>query len=117
MENIVFTRQFRFLLEFDHMGPHFIHSVEWHPFSSIIRFKSYEVVMDGKVPIHEWAQDIYEGKLPDETGHLTALDGEGHAIYRRKFSGFKIISGGNSFDVGVNEPVLFNVSIKYQKCE
>jgi hypothetical protein len=113
--NLTFVRQFRFLLEGDHLENWFHHSLNvlWH--KNTIQLWSYEVLDNGIIPIHEWVKDMQNNKYPDESLTLITLDGMGNEIYRKKFHNLKIHHQENRFNYEKNDVVTYYMEIHYEK--
>ena len=112
-----FVRQFRFLLYFTHMEPDFIHSVDIDWTNHRAKFKVYEAVVNGKIAIHEWVENMKKIQYPGEMMHFVTLDGCGYELYRKEFNGLDIVSTGSSFNYGVSDVVLYEVEVSYWSCK
>src|ERR1700678_461789 len=97
-----FVRQFRFLLSGEHLDDAYTKSMKVNYIKKTIKLKAYEISVPQKeggtcVPVIRWADAIQAGQHPNETLLLVTLDGCGDEIYRRRFSGLKIVNRKHEF--------------------
>lgn len=113
-----FVRKFRFLISGDHLSNLFIFSAHISWIGKKIQLTVYEAYKDGNgIEIHNWADAMEENKYPDESMILTTLDGCGMEIYKRKFSGLKILERENNFDYSDSDISTHIVTLSYEKYE
>lgn len=113
--NLIFVRQFRFILQSEHLSESFNHSVKIDWLNKKITFWTYEVVLEGKIPIHEWVTEMQQGKYPEEILTLRTFDGLGNEIYQRSFHNLKISAGESNFNYEKSDVVLCEVNISFEK--
>lgn len=112
---ITFLRKFRFTLSGEHLDEDFNHSVTVDWLRQTIKLLAYEVYIDGKIPIWEWADAMQQRKHPDESLTLTAYNGMGTSIYRKKLEGLELIGRENKFDYSSSDAVFHEVTLQYNK--
>ncbi len=117
LPGLVFVRQYRFLISGEHLGDDFNFSVHIDYVKKIIKIAAYEVIDDGVIPIHEWADGMEAGKYLDETLLLVTLDGCGKELYRRRFWGLDITGRENAFNYSSSDVTTHEVTLRYEGCE
>jgi hypothetical protein len=115
---IVFVRQFRFLLSGEHLEAWYTKAATFDVVSKLLEIKAYEVTDGtGKVFINNWVEAMVRKEYPDETLTLLTLDGCGNEIYKRVFKGLSIVSTKNVFDMESSDEGNTNVTIRFESCE
>lgn len=114
---IVFVRKFRFILGSVNFDPHCIYSLEIDWTAKSILISAYEYILDGLIPIHEWADAMEAGNYPEETLTLITVDGCGLELYRRVFKGLKIQRRKNTFNYNTSDVSTHDIILTYDEME
>lgn len=113
---LVFIRQFRFLIDSQHLSSAFNHSVHIDWSNKMIRLTVYEVFKDGVIPVHQWADAMEKGEYPNESFNLMTLDGCGNEIYKKRFTGLTIRNRSNEFSYEKSDVSFHTMLISYDEC-
>ncbi len=115
--DLIFARQFRFIIGSEHLSEHYNLSVHIDWIKKNIILDVYEVVEDGKVPIHDWADAMERGDYHDESLNLVVFDGCGAELYGYKFHDLKITGRENYFSYESSNISLHKVTLSFGKSE
>jgi hypothetical protein len=115
--NLVFVRQFRFMIWGEHLSEAYNYSVHINWSKKQIRLATYEVFLDGSIPIHDWADAMESGKYPKESLTFITLDGCGVELYRKVFTGLEIVERENKFDYSKSEVTMHEILLTYADCK
>lgn len=114
---IIFVRKFRFILEGKYLQGQWNKAVDVQWTNHTIIIRAYEVIVDGIVPIHEWADAMEKGKYLDEELTLTTYSGVGEPLYCYKFTNPHIFNRENNYDYSVSDECNHEVHLSYETCE
>jgi len=114
---MVFVRKFRFIISSENLENWFIHSVDVDLYNNQLTIRFYEILANGVILAHTWADAMQKREYPDEKLTLLALDGCGTELYKRVFTGLQINGRKNSFNYDSSDVSFTEVSLHYDKCE
>ncbi len=116
-KDIKFVRKFRFVLVGKYLNEWYNKTFYVNYTTKTITLSAYETVDESGIHIHNWADNMENGKYHDEELTLTTYDGCGHEIYKRHFSGLKLLSRENDFDYSLSDVACHLVQLTYEKCD
>lgn len=114
---MVFVRNFRFIISGENLDNYFVHSVDIDLYNNQLMIRIYEVWDNGVVSAHKWADAMQKREYPDEKLTLVALDGCGTELYKRVFTGLQVNGRKNSFNYDSSDVSFTEVSLHYNECE
>lgn len=104
-----YIKKYRWTLKSKRLSPNLMKFVEFDFKTKILTMEVYEVIINNKIDIHDWA----ESDISDEIFEFTTYDGCGQVLYEYEISNMEIMSDISIFDYDVYEIATRKIVLKY----
>lgn len=113
-ESAIMVRKYRFVLTTPHIGPFFVKAVYFDYGNQQITLSLYDIIQNGKIYHDDWLQQMLKHNYPDEYLTFAALSGDGHELYRKKFTGLLVTGAKQSFDYASSDISSTEIVLNYR---